>query len=62
MANYLLTNKAVEDLSKVWDYTFEVWSETQADSYYYMLIDACQELTPNLLHWLPRSADPRPRR
>ena len=44
MANYIFTNKAVEDLSKIWDYTFEVWSETQADRYYYMLIDSCQEL------------------
>ncbi|PIX07572.1 MAG: type II toxin-antitoxin system RelE/ParE family toxin, partial [Flavobacteriales bacterium CG_4_8_14_3_um_filter_35_10] len=26
MAEYKLTNKAVEDLSKIWDYTFEVWS------------------------------------
>lgn len=44
MAKYLLTNKAVEDLSKAWNYTFEVWSETQADRYYYMLLDDCQEL------------------
>jgi toxin ParE1/3/4 len=44
MANYTLTNKAVEDLSNIWDYTFEVWSETQADKYYYMLLDACQEI------------------
>ena len=44
MANYILTSKAVEDLSKIWDYTFEVWSETQADRYYYMLLDSCQEL------------------
>ena len=44
MANYTLTNKAVEDLSKIWDYTFEAWSETQADRYYYMLLDSCQEL------------------
>ena len=44
MANYILTNKAVEDLSKIWDYTCEVWSETQADRYYYMLLDSCQEL------------------
>ena len=44
MAEYLLTNKAVEDLSKAWNYTFEVWSETQADRYYYMLLDDCQEL------------------
>ena len=44
MANYILTRKAVEDLSKTWDYTFEVWSESQADKYYYMLLDCCQDL------------------
>ena len=38
MAEYKLTNKAVEDLSKIWDYTFEVWSEKQADKYYDGLI------------------------
>ena len=27
MAKYVLTNKAVEDLSEVWNYTYEVWSE-----------------------------------
>ena len=47
MANYKLTNKAVEDLSKIWDYTFEVWSENQADSYYAMLISNCQEIANN---------------
>ena len=49
MANYIFTNKAVEVLSKIWDYTFEVWSETQADRYYYMLIDSCQELADDKL-------------
>ena len=44
MANYTLTNKAVEDLSNIWNYSFEVWSESQADKYYYMLLDSCQEL------------------
>jgi toxin ParE1/3/4 len=44
MASYILTNKAVEDLSKIWDYTFEVWSETQANKYYLMLLDCCQDL------------------
>jgi toxin ParE1/3/4 len=44
MANYVLTNKAVEDLTEIWNYTFDVWSETQADRYYEMLIEACQEL------------------
>lgn len=31
MAKYLLTNKAAEDLSGIWNYTFEAWSEKQAD-------------------------------
>jgi toxin ParE1/3/4 len=44
MAEYKLTNKAVEDLSKIWDYTFEVWSEKQADKYYNELISNCQEI------------------
>ncbi len=47
MAEYKLTNKAVEDLSKIWDYTFEVWSEKQADKYYYELISNCQEIAEN---------------
>jgi len=47
MAKYKLTNKAVEDLSKIWDYTFEVWSERQADKYYKSLISNCQEIAAN---------------
>lgn len=42
-----MTNKAVEDLSKIWDYTFEVWSEKQADVYYEMLISIYQEIADN---------------
>jgi toxin ParE1/3/4 len=34
----------VEDLSKIWDYTFEIWSENQADKYYGELISNCQEI------------------
>jgi toxin ParE1/3/4 len=44
MPKYVLTNKALEDLSKIWNYTFEVWAEAQADKYYYMIIDSCEEL------------------
>lgn len=39
MAKYSLTNKAVEDLSDIWNYTFDHWSERQADIYYQMLIE-----------------------
>ncbi|NKI25202.1 type II toxin-antitoxin system RelE/ParE family toxin [Arenibacter sp. 6A1] len=49
MANFKLTNKAVEDLSKIWDYTFEVWSEREADLYYESLIFNCQEIANNPL-------------
>jgi toxin ParE1/3/4 len=45
MAKYFLTNKAVEDLSKIWDYTYEVWSESQADKYYIGLIDCCKQIS-----------------
>ena len=38
------SNKAVEDLSSIWDYTFTQWSENQADEYYTMLISACNRL------------------
>ncbi|MBI2273550.1 MAG: type II toxin-antitoxin system RelE/ParE family toxin [Bacteroidetes bacterium] len=44
MANYLLTNKAVLDLSAIWEYTVDTWSERQADKYYFMLLDTCQDL------------------
>lgn len=44
MAKYFLTNKAVDDLSKIWEYTYEVWSENQADKYYELIIETCQEI------------------
>jgi toxin ParE1/3/4 len=44
MASYTLTNKAVVDLSTIWDYTFDTWSEKQADNYYFMLLDTCQNI------------------
>ena len=47
MAKYILTNKAVEDLGNIWNYTDNGWSEKQADSYYQMLIDSCQEIADN---------------
>ncbi len=44
MAKFYLTNKAVEDLGDIWNYTTETWSENQAEIYYSLLIDSCQEL------------------
>lgn len=39
MAKYRLTKKAVEDLTEIWNYTFDNWSANQADAYYQMLIE-----------------------
>ena len=44
MAKYRLTNRAVNDLADIWNYTCNEWSEQQADDYYAMLIAACQKL------------------
>lgn len=45
MAKYHLSNKAIEDLDAIWLYTLETWSESQADSYYHDLIEACQDIS-----------------
>ena len=47
MAKYHLTNKAVEDLTNIWEYTVDTWSERQADDYYNMLIASFQKITEN---------------
>lgn len=50
MAKYSLTKKAIEDLSQIWEYTYDFWSEIQADKYYFELLRDCKELSeyPNL--------------
>ena len=45
MPKYKLTNKAVEDLSGIWNYTYDNLSEKQADMYYYMLLENFIEIT-----------------
>lgn len=47
MAKYELTNKAVADLNGIWEYTVENWSENQADKYYDMLLEICQDIADN---------------
>jgi len=45
MAKFQLTNKAVEDLAGIWEYTYDTWSERQANKYYALLLQACQEIS-----------------
>jgi toxin ParE1/3/4 len=47
MAKYFLSNKAIEDISKIWDYTYTFWSKDQANKYYLVIIETCQKLASN---------------
>lgn len=40
MAKYVLSRKAISDLAGIWQYTFDTWSEMQADRYYELLTGA----------------------
>jgi toxin ParE1/3/4 len=44
MSNYRITKRALEDLSIIWDYTCDTWSENQADIYYRLLIESFSEI------------------
>ena len=59
MREVIFSNKAVEDLTEIWDYTFDTWSERQADKYYELLIDFCRRLAdnPDLGRAYPEIAD-----
>ena len=47
MAKYDISKQALEDLYKIWEYTVDTWSETQADKYYELLEDAMDEIGTN---------------
>lgn len=47
MAKYKLTNLAVRDLADIWNYTFDNWSEPQADYYYEQLVNSFKKIADN---------------
>lgn len=47
MAKVIFRQEAIDDLNDIWDYTFEEWSETQADKYYANLEFACNQIGKN---------------
>ena len=49
MPSYHFTNKAVEDISAIWDYGYENWSEHQADKYYTEIISTCEKVAKELV-------------
>lgn len=47
MASYQLSNRAIEDLNEIWNYTYDNWSEVQADNYYSFLLNSCRDIAEN---------------
>lgn len=47
MAKVILSQEAIDDLNDIWVYTFEEWSEKQADKYYATLKFACTQIGEN---------------
>lgn len=47
MSRYFFTRKALEDLTEIWNYTYDNWSEKQADNYYSILLYTCRDLAEN---------------
>jgi len=47
MVKISFRKKANDDLNNIWDYTYESWSETQADKYYATIKFTCLEIEKN---------------
>jgi len=47
MIKYVLTKKAVADLTGIWKYTIDMWGEKQAEKYYSNIINTFQQLADN---------------
>lgn len=44
---YRISRKAIEDLDKIWAYTFKKWSKEQADRYYDLIIHEIEFIANN---------------
>ncbi|MDW3209405.1 MAG: type II toxin-antitoxin system RelE/ParE family toxin [Reichenbachiella sp.] len=45
MARLVLRQEAINDLTDIWEYTSETWSENQADKYYQAIKSACIDIS-----------------
>jgi toxin ParE1/3/4 len=48
VSEYIISEKALEDISNIWIYTAENWSVEQADRYYNLIIDEIEYIVRNL--------------
>lgn len=49
MARLILRQEAIDDLTNIWEYSAQTWSENQADKYYGMIKTACREIAEHLI-------------
>jgi toxin ParE1/3/4 len=47
MAEYIISEKALEDLNNIWLYTAENWSVKQANKYYNLILDEIEYVSEN---------------
>ena len=47
MAEYIISEKALEDLNNIWIYTAENWSVEQANRYYNLIVDEIEYVSVN---------------
>jgi len=47
MSDYIISEKAIEDINKIWLYTAENWSVEQADRYYNLILDEIEFIAQN---------------
>lgn len=47
MPKVIWRQEAINDLTEIWNYTLQEWSEKQADKYYQTIRSACKEIENN---------------
>ena len=47
MSKYIISEKALDDINKIWIYTAENWSIEQADRYYNLIFDEIEYIVVN---------------
>jgi len=47
MGSYRISNDAIDDLSNIWNYSADQWSENQANKYYKELKSAFEKISEN---------------
>lgn len=47
--NYRISRQAIEDLDKIWMYTFNKWTKEQADRYFDLIITEIEFLADNFM-------------